>query len=438
MASLPGSGNPRQIEQLLNDMFPADWLRETASAVGCVQRQRKVDPVTFFWVLVLGFGVGVQRSLASLRRAYETVAGETLVPSAFYDRFHPKLLAFLRACLTRGIDELVAHTSLALGEKLQGFKDVVVADGTILRLHDQLAPVFPGARHLAELKIHLVSGITTNTKTIRLYPGKTAEIQTLRVGAWVRDCILLFDLGYFKYQLFSRIRRNGGHFVSRLKDSANPTIVRVLRTHRGAVRDLTGQRLRDILPGLQREVLDVEVAVTFRRRVYRGRTTPATERFRLVGVRDPETGAYHCYLTDLSPEQLSAEDVAQLYRARWSIELLFKELKRLYQLDVITSAAPVVVEALVLTALLTLVVSHRILNHLRSLVPAQAARFTPLRWAEVFTAATIRLLPQVLAVAGVTDDPFWVMLFMMQEAPDPNLTRDRLLDPWTQPQPLDG
>ena len=104
----------------------------------------------------------------------------------------------------------------------------------------------------------------------------------------------------------------------------------------------------------------------------------------------------------------------------------------------ITSAAPVVVEALVLTALLTLVVSHRILNHLRSLVPAQAARFTPLRWAEVFAAATIRLLPQVLAVAGVTDDPFWVMLFMMQEAPDPNLTRDRLLDPWIQAQPADG
>jgi hypothetical protein len=43
-----------------------------------------------------------------------------------------------------------------------------------------------------------------------------------------------------------------------------------------------------------------------------------------------------------------------------------------------------------------------------------------------------------LAVAGVTDDPFWVMLFMMQEAPDPNVTRDRLLDPWIQARPTDG
>jgi hypothetical protein len=182
-----------------------------------------MDPVTFFWVLVLGFGVGVQRSLASLRRAYETVAGDTLVPSAFDDRFHPKLLAFLRACLSRGLEELVAHTRLALGEKLQGFKDLVVADGTILRLHDQWAPAFPGARHLAELKIH--RGEWQHDK---YQDRSTAQIPTRRVG----DCILLFDLGSFKYHLFSRVRRNDGPCVSRIKDAACPTMVRVLRTHR--------------------------------------------------------------------------------------------------------------------------------------------------------------------------------------------------------------
>lgn len=66
---------------------------------------------------MLGFGVGVQRSLVSLRRAYQTASGETLVPLAFYDRFHPRLLAFLRACLNRRIDERVQHPSLVLGEK---------------------------------------------------------------------------------------------------------------------------------------------------------------------------------------------------------------------------------------------------------------------------------------------------------------------------------
>ena len=71
---------------------------------------------------------------------------------------------------------------------------------------------------------------------------------------------------------------------------------------------------------------------------------------------------------------MSAEDVAAVYRARWVVELLFKELKRVYNLDVITSADPVIMEALVLTALLTMVVSHRIFHYLRASVPAPIAR----------------------------------------------------------------
>ncbi len=101
-----------------------------------------------------------------------------------------------------------------------------------------------------------------------------------------------------------------------------------------------------MLATLNREVLDVEVEVTFHRRAYRGRSAPATEVCRLVGIRDAETGRYHCFLTNLTPEQLRAADVAAVYRARWTVELLLKELKRLYPRDVITSASPVVIEAL--------------------------------------------------------------------------------------------
>ena len=77
----------------------------------------------------------------------------------------------------------------------------------------------------------------------------------------------------------------------------------------------------------------------------------------MVGVFDEETKEYHLYITDISPEQLSAEEW-RCSRARWSIELVFKELKRLYKLDAITSEEPIIIESLVLVAMLTLVVSH--------------------------------------------------------------------------------
>lgn len=457
MAPIPGKINPYEIENVLNKMFSPEWLRDTAAKVGYVQRNRKIEPVTFFWVVVLGFGVGVQRTLASLRRAYETASAETLVPSSFYDRFNNGLIAFLKECLAHGIGDLASHASLTLSDKLKGFKDLIVADGTIIRLYDKLAEQFPGARGKAELKIHTAIGITGNTKSIAIYSGKTADIKTMRIGSWVKDNILLFDLGYFKYELFSKIRGNGGYFVSRLKQSANPTIVSVLRAHRGNTIDLTGKKLKDILPHLKREVIDVEVEVSFKGRASKARKTEkdgtfevyhpkdgtpkVKETFRLVGVFDKESKKYHLYLTNITPEQLPAEDVALLYRARWSIELVFKELKRLYQLDVISSGAPAVVESLVLVAMLTLVVSHRLLNHMRMLAPEKSARFTPLRWAESFYAIAPVMMGRVLKAAGIDEDPLLLIIYFMGEGVDPNVNRERLLSPWVKPaksQELNG
>lgn len=185
MASIPKNIKPHEIENVLNKMFSPEWLRDTATKVGFIQRNRKIDPVTFFWVVVLGFGVGMQRTLASLRRAYEAASAETLVPSSFYDRFSNGLVAFLKECLAHGIAELSRHTSLSLSDKLKGFKDLVVSDGSIIRLHDKLAEEFPGARGKAELKIHVATGITSNTKTIAIYSGKTAEVapESLRLTA---------------------------------------------------------------------------------------------------------------------------------------------------------------------------------------------------------------------------------------------------------------
>ena len=445
MAPLPGNLDPQLVEKTLYKMFSPEWLRDTAKRVKYVQRQRKVDPFILFWVLVLGFGAGVQRTLASLRRAYEKESSEELVASAFYNRFTEGLYKFLKECLAHGVADLARGASLTLSEKLQGFKDLVVFDGSIVKLHDMLAEKFPGSRHKAELKIRLAIGLTGNTKSVAIFPGKTSELKTIRIGSWVENNILLFDLGFFKYEMFSRIRKWGGHFVSRVKSGVNPTIVSVLRTYKGNAIDLSGKKLQDVLPRLKREVIDILVEVEFKAsasrakksdgdnfEVYRpkGAASKIKETFRLVGVLDEETGEYHLYITDIMPEQLSPEDVALLYRARWSIEMVFKELKRLYKLDEIPSNKPVVIKSLVMVSMLTLVVSHRILNLMRSLMPEKSERFTPLRWAELFYTSATDLLKLVLALEGIELDAFTMLMFYAGEGIDPNVNRERLLSPW--------
>lgn len=58
-----------------------------------------------------------------------------------------------------------------------------------------------------------------------------------------------------------------------------------------------------------------------------------TTRFCVVGVRYKEADDYHLYFTNLPSEELLPEDIVTMYRCQWEVELLFRELKTLYELD---------------------------------------------------------------------------------------------------------
>lgn len=49
-------------------MFSVKWLREAAKRTGFIKRERRISPKVFFWVLVLGYGPFLQRTLAGIRR----------------------------------------------------------------------------------------------------------------------------------------------------------------------------------------------------------------------------------------------------------------------------------------------------------------------------------------------------------------------------------
>lgn len=79
---------------------------------------------------------------------------------------------------------------------------------------------------------------------------------------------------------------------------------------------LEDKKLHDVLDDLHRDVIDVRVEVSFRRRSYNGSRSGATRTFRVVGVWNAEDGKYHLYVTNLPTADYSASDVAQLYWAR--------------------------------------------------------------------------------------------------------------------------
>ena len=419
------------IRQELTSLIPTRQLNFLAQLSGLVRRRRKVDAMALFWTVVLGFGGGRERSLAGLRRAYQKSTGATLVPSAFYDRFTKSLAVFMRFVVEELLEQL-QETEAKYGGLLRSFRDVVVTDSTLVKLHDLLERRFPACRtnHTrAAAKLHVVMSVRgQGPRSVKLTAGRQHDGPVFRVGRWVRDRLLMFDLGYFRYQLFDCIDRNGGYFISRLKENANPEITGLLRETRGGRVPLVGQRLRAVVARLRCAVLDVEVEVAFRRRGYAGSRSGARRSLRLVGVRNQGTGRYHLYVTNIPPERLTAEQVALVYTGRWQIELLFKEMKTHYGLEGVPSRKPHIVEALLYATLVTLVVSRRLLRAVREALWGRPHAVPEGRWAAIFAAAASSILDLLLVPARLARSlARWTESMLLHEAVDPNLSRQLLL-----------
>ncbi len=416
----------------LRKLFPNTVLRGWARETGALCRRRKVDPVELFWVLTLGFGLGRDRTLAGLRRSYEKATGKTLAPSSFYKRFTPGLTEMMRLAVVRAL-EVGTGTERALSGPLANFRDILITDGTVIRLHKLLASRFPATRTNvteAAAKMHVLMSVARAGKgTVKITSERASEGRMLRIGPWVEGKLLMFDLGYFCYRLFSRIDRNAGFYLSRLKANANPRIVALNRKVRGNSVPLVGWRLRDAtLDLVQREVIDVQVEMRFKRRRYRGAARKDCEIVRVIGIRDPSGKGYRFYVTNVAPEALAAEDVTAVYAARWEIELLFKQWKRHYRVEDLPSSKEHIVEALLYASLLTFVVSGRLAEEVRQRLGAKASRLRGQRWAAVFESVAQELL--VIAVRPPRETKLIeqrVTSMLIREAVDPNAKRKGLI-----------
>ena len=121
--------------------------------------------MALLWVLVLGFGVELQRTLTSLRKGYEKMTDDDLAESSRYERFTPELVRFLKACVLPALQQTAHETRLQLAPKLQRFQDILIQDNTVIRLHAALAKKWPATCSrvvAAGIKVTLLNSAVAN------------------------------------------------------------------------------------------------------------------------------------------------------------------------------------------------------------------------------------------------------------------------------------
>ena len=130
---------------------------------------------------------------------------------------------------------------------------------------------------------------------------------------------------------------------------------------------------------------------------------------------------------------MQLKNVYNVYRVRWEIELIFKELKSGYRLDEISSRRKEVVESFIYSAVITLIVSRRLLRALAPHLGTGAQRVTGSRWWRLFVTYSHTILFAVTTQSRETAATRELLEILMHEMVDPHVHRKPLLSQASRP-----
>ena len=353
----------------LKTLLPEEPLGALGRAVAFIRRLREIRASMFVWSVVLSrFGNG-RPAFEQARQWYRRLAGAELWPRPFQMRFKSAAAVRLFECAFENAVQTWRGKTRSRHPLARRFPDVVVIDSTVLQVSDELRSVFKGTRSaVASLKALLtisVFGLVPlhakvapgNLHDMKLFP----KLEIFQVGT-----LLLFDKGFVAYERLAAITSASLHFLCPMRLNGNATIVDVRRAPKH-VRDALrcapdGVRLRDVLPEDKRigKAWDLDVVLTSGN--VKGRR-PVQTRCRLVIVPGPEQ-KQRPYLTTLSATEWAPRTLAETYRLRWQVELVFKTWKSFFRINLVKKVKKERLECQLLARLLWVLVNWTLFNRL--------------------------------------------------------------------------
>jgi hypothetical protein len=223
----------------------------------------------------------------------------------------------------------------------------LLQDGSSFHVHKALADVYPSRfkRNPAAIECHMTMSLRTFNPTAMTITADTAsERAYLPKPFRMKNRLFLADAGYPDFEFFADVERHNGFYIVRGATSLNPGVVEARNGKGMVLPKLAGMKLKDITRRTNRtEVLDLKVR--------RGK-----QEFRVVRRWFAEEKRFCIWLTNLPSEAYSADDIMEIYRCRWQVELLFKELKSHTNWQKFATAQKAIVDGLVWASLLAVII----------------------------------------------------------------------------------
>lgn len=354
----------QQLSQILQQLLIQD-AEQIGRTSGFIQRERKWNGASFAQSLIFGWQANPQASLEELCQS-AALCGVRISPQGLQERLNsPQANDFLQQLLMQALNYVVEADGIRT-DLLLHFNGVYIQDSSKIELPARFETQWQGNKHgQATLKVQTVLDYQGGLLKMTLVSGRQHDcpLQTISLPA---GSLRLADVGYFKIKIFEQLSETGVFWVSRVPARAgiwNGEQVLHLATWLEQAQtdcidqmvELTAQRLSCRLVALR---VPDEVAEQRRTRVRQDAQDRKHSRLK------PETLAlceWTILITNLDPEQMTAEEILALLRLRWQIELLFKLWKDTLSLDTWRSQQPYQILSEVYAKLLLALIQHWLL-----------------------------------------------------------------------------
>ena len=198
------------------------------------------------------------------------------------------------------------------------FKRFFAFDSTTIRLFSEVLrgvgrKLKGHGRQKGGMKVHMLTDVHADSaKFVKMSEARMHDKKFLQyLNCLKAGCMIVFDKAYNFYLQFAKWTQEGIFFVCRLKNNAKYEIVETL--------------FETQLPKKQAGVMKIEHIHL----QYKEDKTQKTLCLRKVTYRDEKRRIYQFITNNW---EITPEEVALIYKYRWSIELVFKKLKQNFQL----------------------------------------------------------------------------------------------------------
>jgi len=301
---------------------------------------------------------------------------------ALHKRFNESSVDFVRKVLAR---QMLAKMEFSTQRDWSGFSAVIISDSCKFQLPKGLSEAYPPIGRFAagsslmnmQYALDLKSG-SWRTLEFRQARENDQGYSGMHLNKIGEGELHIRDLGYITHTYLLGVTRRKAYFLNRLHTSCRPVELRTGKsinwTQKHQQMIAGKQNISEMLISLGKGNETIEcrlIAVPVPLQVWEERIRKANIQAKRQGYTLTEEyksrARFSLFITNVENDKLQTEMVAELYRLRWQIELMFKSWKSLFGIHKVRAVKKSRLECQLLARLLRIVVNWKIYRFIDSI-----------------------------------------------------------------------